>query len=142
MDEMMAGVISHGTGKSAAIGRPAAGKTGTTQDYHDAWFVGFTADLVTGVWVGNDNNQPMKKATGGTVPAHIFKAFMESAESGMPSKPLVGTTLAPPPAAVNATDQTDEQPQADQPNVIDRLLDDIFKPNRPSSDLPATVDPR
>jgi penicillin-binding protein 1A len=136
---MMAETVTTGTGRGAKLAaRPSAGKTGTTQDYHDAWFVGFTSDLVTGVWVGNDNNQPMKKATGGTVPAHIFKAFMESAEAGMPSKPLVGTTLAPPPAA--AADQTDEQPQPEQPNVIDRLLDDIFKPNRPSSEAPATGD--
>jgi penicillin-binding protein 1A len=136
---MMVETVTTGTGKGARLdGRPSAGKTGTTQDYHDAWFVGFTSDLVTGVWVGNDNNAPMKKATGGTVPAHIFKAFMESAEAGQPSKPLVGTTLAPPPAA---TDQTNEQ-QPNQPDVIDRLLDDIFKPNKPTSEAPAIVNPQ
>jgi penicillin-binding protein 1A len=140
---MMVETVATGTGKGAKLpDRPSAGKTGTTQDYHDAWFVGFTSDLVTGVWVGNDNNQPMKKATGGTVPAHIWKAFMQSAESAMPSKPLVGTTLAPPPETVATTDQTSEQPQPDQPGVIDRLLDDIFKPNKPSSEAPATVGPQ
>ena len=49
-------MIGHGTGKSAALPRPAAGKTGTTQDYRDAWFIGYTADLVAGVWLGNDDN--------------------------------------------------------------------------------------
>ncbi len=83
-----------GTGKAARLAeRPTAGKTGTTQDFHDAWFVGFTADLVTGVWVGNDNSPPMKKATGGGVPAHIFHAFMEDAEQGRPVRPLVGSQL-------------------------------------------------
>jgi len=73
--------------------------------------VGFTADLVTGVWVGNDNSQPMKKATGGGLPAHIFHAFMEDAEQGLPVRPLVGSQLmaaaepnpdSPPEAAVAA----------------------------------------
>ena len=67
---------------------------------------------------------------------------MESAESGVPSKPLAGTRFAPPPAAVATTDQTDEQPQPEQPNVIDRLLDDLFKPNKPTSEAPAAVDPQ
>ena len=55
---MLAGVISHGTGRAAALDRPVAGKTGTTQDFHDAWFIGYTADLVAGVWLGNDDNSP------------------------------------------------------------------------------------
>ena len=60
---------------------PRAGKTGTTQDFHDAWFVGFTADLVCGVWIGNDDNSPMKKATGGALPAHIFHEFHGSSRA-------------------------------------------------------------
>src|SRR5262249_2244315 len=56
MNEMLSGVISRGTGKAAALPRPMAGKTGTTQDYRDAWFIGYTADLVAGVWLGNDDN--------------------------------------------------------------------------------------
>src|SRR6266851_735797 len=67
MNEMLSGVIGHGTGKSAAIPRPAAGKTGTTQDYRDAWFVGYTADLVAGVWLGNDDNSPTNEVTGGSL---------------------------------------------------------------------------
>jgi penicillin-binding protein 1A len=88
MNEMLMGVIDHGTGKAAQLDRPAAGKTGTTQDFHDALFMGFTADLVTGVWFGNDDNSPMKKVTGGTLPARTWKAFMMQATHGMPVRPL------------------------------------------------------
>ena len=92
MTRLMVETVTTGTGKAARlIERPSAGKTGTTQDFHDAWFVGFTADLVTGVWVGNDNAAPMKKATGGGLPAHIFHAFMEDAEQGLPVRPLAGS---------------------------------------------------
>ena len=72
-----------GTGRSAALsGHEAAGKTGTTQEYHDAWFVGFTPDYVAGVWVGNDDYSPMKNVTGGTFPAAIWQDVMTAAEQG------------------------------------------------------------
>lgn len=76
MTAMMQTVIKSGTGRAADIGKPAAGKTGTTDDYRDAYFVGYTPDIVTGVWVGDDNNKQMKGLTGGTVPAQIWKAIM------------------------------------------------------------------
>jgi penicillin-binding protein 1A len=79
MQDLMSSVIEWGTGKAAQIGRPAAGKTGTTQDYRDAWFVGFTAELVTGVWVGNDDGHPMKKVAGSGLPTRIWQAFMSAA---------------------------------------------------------------
>ena len=88
MNRMLMGVMQHGTGKSAQLDRPAAGKTGTTQDFHDALFVGFTADLVAAVWFGNDDNAPMKNVTGGTLPARTWKAFMVQATQGMPVRPL------------------------------------------------------
>jgi penicillin-binding protein 1A len=88
MDTMLAEVIGHGTGKAAALPRPVAGKTGTTQDYRDAWFIGFTADLVAGVWFGNDDNAPMKKVTGGSLPAVAWRSFMLAATKDMPVRPL------------------------------------------------------
>lgn len=88
MNEMLMGVITSGTGRGAQIGRPAAGKTGTTSDYKDAWFVGYTPDLVTGVWVGNDDNEPMKKVTGGTLPASIWHGFMIAALANTPASDL------------------------------------------------------
>ena len=94
MDEMLAGVIAHGTGKSAALPVPAAGKTGTTQDYRDAWFIGFTADLVAGVWLGNDDDTPMNKVTGGTLPAAAWRQFMLTATKDMPARPLPSASPA------------------------------------------------
>jgi len=88
MNTLLEGVIQHGTGRAAAIGRPAAGKTGTTSDYRDAWFMGYTPDLVAGVWVGNDDNTPMKKVTGGTLPAPIWREFMSVALKDTPAHDL------------------------------------------------------
>ena len=80
MTTMMEDVINHGTGyPNAIIGRPAAGKTGTTSDFRDAWFVGFTPDLVTAVWIGNDNYHPMNESYGGDIPARIWARFMKGA---------------------------------------------------------------
>lgn len=81
LNALLEEVISRGTGGNAAIGRPAAGKTGTTDDEHDAWFVGYTPDLVTAVWIGDDTNTNAGY-TGGTVPAAIWRDFMSSALSG------------------------------------------------------------
>jgi penicillin-binding protein 1A len=86
---MMWNVIATGTGTSASLNpREAAGKTGTTQNSQDAWFVGFTTDYVTCVWVGNDDNSATRGVTGGTLPAMIWKSAMRSAEKGLPLKPL------------------------------------------------------
>lgn len=84
MNYMLANVVRAGTGTRANIGRPVAGKTGTSSDFKDAWFVGFIPQLVTGVWVGNDNNTPMKKVTGGNIPAMIWHDYMIKAVAGMP----------------------------------------------------------
>jgi penicillin-binding protein 1A len=84
MTTMMEDVINHGTGyPNAIIGRPAAGKTGTTSDFRDAWFVGFTPDLVTAVWIGNDNYHPMNESYGGNIPARIWSRFMKGALEGV-----------------------------------------------------------
>jgi penicillin-binding protein 1A len=102
MTELMSGVIARGTGRAAALDRPAAGKTGTTQDSRDALFVGYTADLVAGVWFGNDANTPMNKVTGGTLPAQTWKSFMLAANKDFPARPLF---TAPPPEPVIAGPQ-------------------------------------
>src|SRR5205085_6208106 len=95
MNEMLSGVIGHGTGKSAALPRPAAGKTGTTQDYRDAWFIGYTADLIAGVWLGNDDNTPTNKVTGGSLPAQTWRRFMLTATQAMPVRPLPSAPMPP-----------------------------------------------
>jgi penicillin-binding protein 1A len=82
---MMESVINEGTGyPNAQIGRPAAGKTGTTSDYRDAWFVGFTPDLVTAVWLGNDDYKPMSESYGGNIPARTWARFMKAALANTP----------------------------------------------------------
>ena len=93
MNQMMARVLKDGTGKKAKLHRPAAGKTGTSQNFRDAWFVGYTADFVTGVWMGNDKGSSMKRVTGGGLPATFWQRFMTRAHQGMPVKALPG--LAP-----------------------------------------------
>ncbi|WP_024588679.1 PBP1A family penicillin-binding protein [Aliihoeflea sp. 2WW] len=70
-------VVEQGTGQAARVDGFSAGKTGTSQNYRDAWFVGFTENLVVGVWVGNDDDTPMKGVTGGALPASIFKSFID-----------------------------------------------------------------
>ena len=82
MNDMFANVIENGTGRNARINRPAAGKTGTSQDWRDAWFLGYTSQLVAGVWVGNDNNKPMNEVTGGKLPARLWGNFMAKAHEG------------------------------------------------------------
>jgi penicillin-binding protein 1A len=90
---MMEETLTIGTAHKAALpGWPAAGKTGTSQDFRDAWFIGYTANLVTGVWLGNDDNSPMKKVTGGGLPVDIWSRFMRDAHQGVP---VAGLPSAP-----------------------------------------------
>ena len=88
---MLEDVIRRGTGTRANIGRPAAGKTGTTSDYHDAWFVGYTPDLVAGVWIGNDSVSDLHGMSGGLTPAVIWQAFMQKAHAGLPVRSFAGS---------------------------------------------------
>jgi penicillin-binding protein 1A len=87
MTGMLASAISRGTGRQAALRRFTAGKTGTSSDNRDAWYVGFTEDLVVGVWVGNDEGRPMRGVTGGGLPALIFREFVLRAEGDAPFRP-------------------------------------------------------
>jgi penicillin-binding protein 1A len=79
MTNLMTASVEWGTGKGAKIGRPAAGKTGTSQEFRDAWFVGFTRELVAGAWFGNDDGAPMQYVTGGNLPARLWARFMTRA---------------------------------------------------------------
>ncbi|MEJ2118819.1 MAG: penicillin-binding transpeptidase domain-containing protein, partial [Alphaproteobacteria bacterium] len=98
MNEMLNAVITAGTGHNAHLpGRPAAGKTGTTIRYRDARIVGYTADYVAGIWVGNDRDTQMKQVTGSSLPAEIWRAIMVKAHDGLPVRPLPGTHMAAPP---------------------------------------------
>ena len=84
MNAMLEQTLTIGTGKKADLpGWEAAGKTGTSQDYRDAWFVGYTSQLVTGVWLGNDDNAPTKKASGANLPVEIWSRYMREALKGM-----------------------------------------------------------
>ncbi len=86
LTDILRGVILRGTGTGANIGRPAAGKTGTTDDYKDAWFVGYTPDLVASVWLGFDNEKYLNGVTGGTLPATAWRTFMTKAIAGVPAR--------------------------------------------------------
>ena len=88
MTDVMTATVEWGTGKAANPGRPAAGKTGTSQDFRDAWFIGYTADLVGGAWFGNDDGTPMRRVTGGGLPARLWARIMTRGLAGVPSKPL------------------------------------------------------
>ena len=90
LNDMLASVLAWGTGKSARLDRPAAGKTGTSQGYRDAWFVGYTPDLIAGVWFGNDDAAPMDGVTGGSLAAPAWRRFMKDALSGIPPSVLPG----------------------------------------------------
>ena len=96
MNDMMNAVVAGGTANGAALDYyPAAGKTGTSQNFKDAWFIGYTAQWVCGVWMGNDNAHPMRGVTGGSLPAEIWKDLMLKAQAGLMPEPLPGTALDP-----------------------------------------------
>ncbi len=132
MNMMLAGVIAHGTGRAAQLDRPVAGKTGTTQESHDAWFVGYTADLVAGVWLGNDDNAAMNRVTGGTLPARTWRAFMAQAVQGMPVRPL------PMPAPTLGTQVASAKSHAE--SWLGGLLHSIFGSDSGSAPHPAPVE--
>jgi len=108
MNAMLYEVVQSGTGRGAAVpGREVAGKTGTSADYRDAWFLGFAPQLVTGVWVGNDDFTPTKRVTGGSLPAQIWSGFMRTALKDMPATtlPRAEPLSVPPPVAGNYDDE-------------------------------------
>jgi penicillin-binding protein 1A len=90
MNAMLRQTVESGTATKAKFGWPAAGKTGTSQNFRDAWFIGYTSNLTTGVWFGNDDGKPTKKITGGSLPAIAWKDFMVAAHKGVPVAQLPG----------------------------------------------------
>jgi len=117
--DVLGAVVREGTGKAARLNTPSAGKTGTSQEYRNAWFVGFTGDTVVGVWVGNDDNKPMRNVTGGDLPARIWHDFVTQAAARATvarAQPTTnGTGGAPATASAPAAAPP---PAASEPNVI------------------------
>ncbi len=129
---MMEKVVSEGTGGRAQFGGwQLAGKTGTTSAAKDAWFIGFSADYVAGVWMGYDDNTPLSGVTGGGLPADIWREAMSRVHEGLPVKPLPMDAPVPPSGQTDATDQGIPIPvgngnREETGNVIDLILRDIF----------------
>lgn len=131
---MMTRVIADGTGGRARLpDREAAGKTGTTQEARDAWFLGFTADYVAGVWMGYDDNTPLTGVTGGGLPAEIWQETMRRVHEGLPAKQLPMLRPAPPAAPQRDAPRTASQPEVPRHsgsvrtnNPVESILRSIF----------------
>jgi penicillin-binding protein 1A len=143
MNAMMQDTLLTGTARKADLaGWPAAGKTGTSQDFRDAWFIGFTGHLVAGVWLGNDDASPTKKITGGGLPVDIWSRFMKAAHQGVPviglpevsRGPLTASLIPPfgnpfgpprPPAAVSDAEGA-VRPAASGGGIDNWFIDRLF----------------
>jgi penicillin-binding protein 1A len=120
--DMLVSAVDWGTGKAAAFGRPVAGKTGTSQNYRDAWFIGFSADLVAGVWMGNDDERAMNEVTGGTLPAKLWRAFMVDAHAQRPPRALPSLEREETPEPPPAPPATREPTKPEEPGFFTRLI--------------------
>ena len=139
MNAMMRETLLIGTAQKAQLpGWQAAGKTGTSQDFRDAWFIGYTGHLVAGVWLGNDDSSPTKKATGGGLPVDIWSRFMKVAHQGVAVAALPGLSATPslasalpnaalPGAPSDGQFNTQVSGQAVRPQPIYRGLDGWFR---------------
>lgn len=127
MNRMLARVITDGTGRAAALDRPAAGKTGTSQDHRDAWFIGYTADYVTGVWMGNDDASPTRRAVGGGLPARLWRAVMAEASAGLDPRPLPGTRMPEPERDPTRNPRDDDRPPAPEGGDFIGMIKELLK---------------
>ena len=138
LTDMMKGVIQRGTGGGANIGRPAAGKTGTTDEHKDAWFVGFTPDISTAVWIGMDSDGTLNGETGGETPATIWRLFMQDVTAKLPWK-----DFPRPRGIVSATVSTRDGGLVTDPKNKDAITDYFIDGNQPKnlSTAPPSADP-
>jgi len=120
MNNMLGRVVRSGTGTAARLDRDVAGKTGTSENYRDAWFVGYTAELTAGVWIGRDDDKPTGRITGGTLPAMIWAGFMREAVKDTPPQPLPGIEDAPP------------TPQEEELAAFYQMLRDVLRTPAPT----------
>jgi penicillin-binding protein 1A len=144
MITMMNNVVEHGTGQRARLdGIAAAGKTGTTNESRDAWFMGYTGNYVCGIWMGNDNYEPTNRMTGGSLPAMTWHAIMEYAHQGIDIKPLPGIPVPPSRPQLAATqNKKDAEVPPPRPRIlskraaevltrIERMMDEANRALRP-----------
>ena len=124
MTDMLSAAVRSGTGRAAQIDRPVAGKTGTSSDFRDAWFIGLTRDMVTGVWVGNDDGAPMNRVTGGGLPARIWADFMTRALAGTSARALVDNAPAATGEAVDYSEVSTES-SGGFDNVMESLFEEL-----------------
>jgi penicillin-binding protein 1A len=140
MNAMLTEALRTGTGRGARLGdRASAGKTGTSQKYRDGWFVGYTADLISGVWLGNDNDAPTRKMTGGQLPASLWKAFMGRASAGLPVRALPSGREAIATLSPNTAQAPAQEGSVDFKRFIDGLagmLSDISRQPASTSSKP------
>jgi penicillin-binding protein 1A len=145
MAQMMSHVVSEGTARRAALdGIPTAGKTGTTNNYRDAWFVGYTGNFTCAVWFGNDDYSPTNRMTGGSLPAQTWHEIMVAAHQGVEIKELpgvgAGAKLPPAPPSANVAANHTQKPAEYKPPPpvltkrgadilvhVEKLLDDAAK---------------
>ena len=126
MNDMLNFALVSGTGKRAGLANhPAAGKTGTTQDFRDAWFIGYTSHLTAGVWIGNDNGKAMNRAMGGGLPAEIWRQIMDFAHEGKAPLALPGTTRQPGSGSALQVSSLAWSPPVSRTPRVDRILESL-----------------
>jgi penicillin-binding protein 1A len=152
MTQLMQAAVEEGTARAARIGRPLAGKTGTTSSNKDGWFIGFSSGITTGVWMGRDDNQAVRGLAGGRAPARAFAQFMARAVGGTPPEPLVtdvvedgamlepdaqsyGIDMAEPPPVEGEAPPVEDGPRLDQ-NWLDKTLQEKPEPAEKAQPAP------